>query len=101
MSFRGHIHNGVVVIDETTSLPEGTQVTIEIANLENQSKWASQNYNSHHLSAKDLIKLPVEQRNQILMSAAILAEKEYRVNPDLTSFDAFSEDDLYDETSQR
>lgn len=29
MPYRGHIHNGVVVLDEPSSLPEGTEVSID------------------------------------------------------------------------
>ncbi len=31
MSYRGHIENGVVVLDDPASLPEGTPVTIDPA----------------------------------------------------------------------
>lgn len=30
MTLNGHVENGVIVIDEQTSLPDGTSVTIEI-----------------------------------------------------------------------
>ena len=30
MSFHGRIHNGVVVLDEAPSLPEGTPVRVEV-----------------------------------------------------------------------
>ncbi len=30
MQISGHIHNGVVVMDESTSLPEGTPVTVTV-----------------------------------------------------------------------
>jgi Zn-dependent peptidase ImmA (M78 family) len=43
----------------------------------------------------NLLRLSRAQRAQILMDAAALAEKEYRKNANLTTFDAFGEDDLY------
>lgn len=49
-------------------------------------------------SARDIVRLPKQERDAILRTAAKKAEKEYRDNTSLTSFDAFSEDDLYDET---
>ncbi len=49
-------------------------------------------------SAIDLIKLPKEERDKILLAAAKKAAKEYRSNAALTSFEAFAEDDLHDET---
>ena len=30
MTFHGHIHNGVVVLDEAPGLPEGTPVRVEV-----------------------------------------------------------------------
>jgi hypothetical protein len=29
MTYRGHVSNGVVVLDEPTALPDGTMVTVE------------------------------------------------------------------------
>jgi len=29
MTYRGHVENGVVVLDEPTALPEGTEVAVE------------------------------------------------------------------------
>ncbi len=50
-------------------------------------------------TAAELRKLPEEQRNAILESAAALAEEEYRNNPELTGFEAFGKDDLYGESA--
>lgn len=54
------------------------------------------------LSAAELLKLPLEERDRILAAAAAAAEEEYRTNRELTDFEAFGESDLYDhwETSQ-
>jgi hypothetical protein len=49
-------------------------------------------------SAIDIVRLPKQERDAILRTAAKKAEKEYLDNTSLTSFTAFSEDDLYDET---
>ena len=49
-------------------------------------------------SAIDIVRLPKQERDAILRTAAKKAEKEYLENSALISFDAFSEDDLYDET---
>ena len=51
-------------------------------------------------SARTLLKLPMEERNRILASQAMLLEEEYRTNPDLTDFETFGSDDLYDEHQQ-
>ena len=50
-------------------------------------------------TASELRKLPVEQRAAILEAAAVLAEPEYRNNPELTAFEAFGKDDLYGESA--
>ena len=31
MAYRGHIENGVVVLDDAVSLPEGAEVTVDLA----------------------------------------------------------------------
>ena len=50
-------------------------------------------------SAEELRKLPVEKRDAILAEQAALMEEEYRNNPELTSFEAFGQDDLYVDSS--
>jgi hypothetical protein len=50
-------------------------------------------------TAKELRRLPAQQRDAILEAAAAPAEKEYRNNPQLTAFEAFGKNDLYGESS--
>ena len=50
-----------------------------------------------YLSAAELLKLPLEERDRILAAIAAEAEEEYRTNRELTDFEAFGEGDLYDE----
>ncbi len=52
-----------------------------------------------HISASQLRKLPVEERNAILAAQATLAEPIYRSDKRLTDFEAFGEDDLHGESS--
>jgi hypothetical protein len=52
-----------------------------------------------HLSASELRKLPVKERNAILALQAALAEPIYRTDARLTDFEAFGEDDLHGESS--
>jgi Zn-dependent peptidase ImmA (M78 family) len=49
-------------------------------------------------SPLEILKLPKTERDELLFAAAKKAEKEYIENSALTSFDAFGEDDLHDET---
>ncbi len=49
-------------------------------------------------SPLEMLMLPKKDRDKILLVAAKKAEKEYTGNAALTSFDAFGEDDLHDET---
>lgn len=48
-------------------------------------------------TARELLKLPLEERDRILSAQAALAEQIYRNDPELTVFEAFGEDDFYDE----
>jgi hypothetical protein len=45
--------------------------------------------------AGEAARLELDQRGILLEASAIVAEEEYRNNPELTAFDAFGEDDLY------
>ncbi len=50
-------------------------------------------------TARELRKLPAEQRDAILEAAAAAAESEYRTNTELTAFEAFGKDDLYGDSA--
>lgn len=50
-------------------------------------------------SAAELRRLPVDERMAILRAQAAIAEELYRQDPELTSFEAFGEDDLYGDSS--
>jgi hypothetical protein len=50
-------------------------------------------------TAAELRKLPATERDAIMEAAAVLAEKDYRNNPELTAFEAFGKDDLYGESA--
>ena len=52
-----------------------------------------------HISASQLRKLPVEERNAILAAQATLAEPIYRSNKRLTDFEAFGEVEMHRESS--
>jgi hypothetical protein len=45
-------------------------------------------------TAEELRKLSKDQREAILAAAAALAVSDYRSDPELTAFEAFSKDDL-------
>jgi hypothetical protein len=49
------------------------------------------------LTARDLLKLPLAERQKILRTMVMEAEGDYRQDPSLTAVEAFGEDDLYDE----
>jgi hypothetical protein len=50
-------------------------------------------------TATELRRLPAAERDDILAQAAALAEREYRSQPHLTDFEAFSEDDLHGDST--
>ncbi len=47
------------------------------------------------MSASELRRLPIAERNQVLAAAAASAEQEYRSNAAVSDAEAFGEDDLY------
>ena len=50
-------------------------------------------------SASELRRMPIDERMAILRAQAAIAEKSYRHDRELTSFEAFGEDDLYGDSS--
>lgn len=50
-------------------------------------------------TAAELRRLPPAERDAILERAALVAEAEYRNNPDLTDFEAFGKDDLHGDSA--
>ncbi len=50
-------------------------------------------------TAAELRRLAPAERDAIMEAAAVLAEEEYRNNPELTAFEAFGKDDLYGDSS--
>jgi hypothetical protein len=50
-------------------------------------------------SAAELRRLPPEQRDAILAKAAAMAESDYRLDRNLTDFEAFGEADLHGHSS--
>ena len=49
-------------------------------------------------TAQELLKLPPSERDHILAAQAALAEQVYRSDPELTNFEAFGDEDFFDET---
>jgi hypothetical protein len=76
-------------------------VTIEVPDTRAlEEPEARQSTEPRHYTALELMKLPREERDRILEAAAAAAEEEYAANPALSEFDAFGEDDLYDDHSK-
>ncbi len=50
-------------------------------------------------TAKELRKLPPEERDAILEQQAIEAEQYYRNDPELTAFEAFGKDDIHGDSA--
>ena len=50
-------------------------------------------------TAAELCKLPPAERDAILEAAAVLAEQDYRTDPDLIAFEAFGDSDLYGDSA--
>lgn len=50
-------------------------------------------------SAAELRRLPADERMAILRAQAAIAAELYRLEPELTSFEGFGEEDLYGDSS--
>jgi hypothetical protein len=81
----GVVTNGVVVTN--TALPEGARVEIHLLAARPEAAPA-------RITPGELRKLPREERQTILATAAQLAEQYYRDDKELTGFDAFSEEEF-------
>lgn len=74
---------GKLEVDLPDGLPPGdVRITIELASVQDTGR---------RLSARELLKLPPEERARILQDAARQAEEDYRTDPGLTCFDAFGD----------
>jgi hypothetical protein len=73
MTYRGHVKNGQVMLDEPVSLAEGTQVSIQVV-ADRNGEGAGQR--------RLLLRMPVEERRQLLMRQAARVAEHYEVDPD-------------------
>ncbi|NUM52325.1 MAG: hypothetical protein HUU46_01655 [Candidatus Hydrogenedentes bacterium] len=39
MTYRGHVRNGVIVLDDRQCLPEGTEVAVEVTSTSENDTW--------------------------------------------------------------
>ena len=90
ITIAGVVKNGVVV--SNTPLPEGAQVEIRLNSVPASVPPSG-------LTPGELRRLPREQRQAILATAAEIAEEDYRSDKELTGFEAFSEEELDDDES--
>jgi hypothetical protein len=87
----GVVTNGVVV--PASPLPEGAQVEVCLKSESPLPPLAK------FLTARELLKLPPEERDVYLAAQAADAEELYRTDKNLMGFDAFSEE-LDDDTEE-
>jgi predicted DNA-binding antitoxin AbrB/MazE fold protein len=79
---RAVYEDGRLRLLDPVDLAEGEQVSIAI--LRERGRVRDRPVGA--LSARNLLKLPAEQRDRILEGAAARAEEDYRTDPDLTDF---------------
>ena len=89
----GVVANGVVV--PSSPLPEGARVEIHLPSTQPEVSTVP----AAHPTPGELRRMPREQRQAILATAAALAEQDYRSDKDLTGFEAFSEEERDDDES--
>jgi len=92
-AIRAVYEHGNLRLLDPVDLAEGEQVSLSIARAALPSPQAGR-----RLSPSEIFKLPEAERRRLLAASAILAEEEYRTNRDLTDFEAFGDNDLFDET---
>lgn len=93
ITITGIVQNGVVV--PQAPLPEGAQVEIRLTDVGAPTTPVPM----ARLTPTELRKMPREQRQAVLAAAAEMAEEDYRLDKELTGFEAFSEEDLNDDES--
>lgn len=81
---------GLIAPDEAEKLCPGSTEVLE-RDLEGRPEG--------YVSATEIMKLPRHQREEILTHAAAEAEEAYRTDPRLRGFDAFGEEEFYDDPS--
>ncbi len=93
----GVVKDGLIV--PSSPLPEGARVDIRLN--EAQAAVPAQRNEVGGVTPAELRRMPREQRQAILAAAAELAEPDYRSDKELTGFEAFSEEELDDESDSR
>lgn len=89
----GVVTNGVVV--PSSPLPEGARVEIHLQPTRPEVPAVP----AARPTPGELRRMPREQRQTILATAAALAEQDYRFDKDPTGFEAFSEEERDDDES--
>jgi hypothetical protein len=57
MTYRGHVKNGQITLDQPTQLPEGAPVSVELLEATGTGS---------HPSRRDILRLPIDQRRELL-----------------------------------
>lgn len=76
----------------------GHKVRLTVLDADEEHLIAPSSSRKDRLTLRELLNLPLKERDCILASQAEKAEKFYRNDPKLTDFEAFGEEDYYDET---
>jgi hypothetical protein len=71
------------------------QVLSFLHRMEPRTSVPSESAEPKHWTAAELLAMPSAERDAILEAAAIMAESDYRNDPELTAFEAFGPDELY------
>jgi predicted DNA-binding antitoxin AbrB/MazE fold protein len=93
-SIRAVFESGHLRLLDPVDLSEGEHVHVAILKDSEPSNAGPRG----RISARELMKLPLDERNRILAEQASIAETHYRNDPDLTDFEVFDDHDLHDET---
>lgn len=76
------------------NLPPGERVTVTI---EVPDMPTGESEGACRYTARELLKMPAEERDRIMERAAAEAAEVYATDPALAGFEAFGDDDLFDD----
>jgi hypothetical protein len=75
MTYRGHVRNGQITLDEPAPLPEGAEVNVQLMNHGDGKP-------SRHPSRHEILQMTLEQRRQVLALQSERLVESYQFDPE-------------------
>ncbi|HSZ57634.1 MAG TPA: hypothetical protein VK797_18370 [Tepidisphaeraceae bacterium] len=74
MTYRGHVKNGQIALDEPTALPEGAEVSVQVLERADVKK-------IHRYSRRQILQMPIDQRRELLIRQSERLADSYTADP--------------------